>query len=119
MAGHPPPEPGKYRRIQAAYFLLRKGFIAFSQLGFTKEGRLLDLGLSKAKSVEYLKGGDAFRTSGCPDCNRPFFNEKPGGFIYNYPRPLTASEQAEAISCLATGLREEMNTIERKMAIDL
>lgn len=36
-----------------------------------------------------LSGGnelkDAFLTSGCPGCNRPFYNERPGGPIYNYP----------------------------------
>ncbi|MCW3977503.1 MAG: radical SAM protein, partial [Candidatus Bathyarchaeota archaeon] len=25
-------------------------------------------------------------TSGCPGCNRPYYNERPGGPLYNYPR---------------------------------
>jgi biotin synthase-related radical SAM superfamily protein len=33
-----------------------------------------------------------FLTSGCADCNRPFYNEKPSGPIYNYPRKLTTQE---------------------------
>jgi biotin synthase-related radical SAM superfamily protein len=41
--------------------------------------------------------GEPFQTSGCPDCNRPFYNEQPGGPLYNYPRPLTAGEVARAI----------------------
>ncbi len=28
---------------------------------------------------------DAFLTSGCPFCNRPFYNERPKGPIYNFP----------------------------------
>jgi len=27
----------------------------------------------------------ALLTSGCPDCNRPFYNERPRGPMYNYP----------------------------------
>jgi biotin synthase len=46
---------------------------------------------------ETLAGGEAFRTSGCPGCNRPFYNERPGGTIYNYARPLSAKEAQQAI----------------------
>ena len=45
-----------------------------------------------------LKSGEPFQTSGCPGCNRPFYNETPRGPIYNYPRPLTGDEVEEAIS---------------------
>jgi len=48
--------------------------------------------------------GEAFQTSGCPGCNRPYYNERPGGFIYNYPRPLSAAETAAAL-----GLMQEEN----------
>ena len=46
----------------------------------------------------------AFQTSGCPGCNRPYYNERPGHVPYNYPRPLNADEAAEALR--ATGLVE-------------
>jgi biotin synthase-related radical SAM superfamily protein len=48
-----------------------------------------------------LADGVAFQTSGCPDCNRPFYNERPGGPLYNYPRPLTPAEASKAITELA------------------
>ncbi|MFO8133087.1 MAG: radical SAM protein [Thermoplasmatota archaeon] len=38
----------------------------------------------------------AARTSGCPGCNRPFYNERVRGPLYNYPRPLTRAEQNRA-----------------------
>jgi biotin synthase-related radical SAM superfamily protein len=41
--------------------------------------------------------GEAFETSGCADCNRPYYNEQPGGPLYNYPRPLTSEETQRAI----------------------
>jgi biotin synthase len=42
--------------------------------------------------LEALKDGEAFRTTGCPGCNRPFYNERPSGPFYNYPRPLKQNE---------------------------
>ena len=39
-----------------------------------------------------IDGGLPFQTSGCPDCNRPFYNEKPSGPIYNYPKKLSQEE---------------------------
>jgi len=36
-------------------------------------------------------------TSGCPNCNRPYYNEKPSGPIYNYPRPLKKEEIAKVM----------------------
>ncbi len=39
----------------------------------------------------------AVRTSGCPGCNRPFYNERVRGPLYNYPRPLTEAEQNRAV----------------------
>ena len=41
---------------------------------------------------EVLADGHAFRTTGCEDCNRPYYNEKPRDVLYNYHRPLTAEE---------------------------
>ncbi len=106
LALHPQPEPAGYRRVQASYYLLREGLISFPQLVF-KQGRLVSFGISGRQLQKLLKGGAAFRTSGCPDCNRPYYNEKPGGFIYNYPQPLTAAQETEALRCTMAGLRWE------------
>lgn len=38
-----------------------------------------------------------FQTTGCDDCNRPYYNENPRGPIYNYPRELTGEEYEDAI----------------------
>lgn len=42
----------------------------------------------------------AFRTYGCPDCNRPLYNEKPRQIPYNYPRVLTEEEHIMAIDLI-------------------
>lgn len=96
LAGHPPPDPASYRRLQAASFLLRRGLVRFAGLKF-RQGKLVSFGLDPAEAARCLAGGEAFRTAGCPGCNRPYYNERPGGFIYNYPRPLSAAEAEAAL----------------------
>ncbi|MEM4267821.1 MAG: hypothetical protein QXK37_03225 [Candidatus Woesearchaeota archaeon] len=69
MESMPRPQIGYYRKIQIRYHRIK--------------GR-------KASP-------DAFQTSGCEGCNRPFFNERPSGPIYNYPRPLSEDEYRRCI----------------------
>jgi biotin synthase len=59
---------------------------------FDSEGRVKDFGVDKQKLMQAIQTSKAFRTSGCPDCNRPYYNEKPSGPIYNFPRELTKKE---------------------------
>jgi len=35
--------------------------------------------------------------TGCDGCNRPYYNERPRGPMYNYPRPLNKKEVLAAI----------------------
>ena len=85
----PPPRMGKYRRIQAARHLIVNGYATLDDLSFDEEGRLTGYGVD----LEPVLGdGVAFMTTGCPGCNRPFYNERPSGPFYNYPRPLTEEE---------------------------
>jgi len=83
------PPLDSYRRIQAARYLITTGTSSFSKMSFI-EGKITDLGVQDW--VEHLNKGTAFQTAGCPGCNRPFYNEKPSGPFYNYPRPLTEEE---------------------------
>lgn len=112
-----PPALDVYRRIQAASFLLRKKLVPFSSFVFAA-GRLVSFGLSASRLQKYLQGGEAFQTSGCPDCNRPYYNERPGGVIYNYPRPLTVKEQKMALLNLLKGLEEGGKAYCGEMASD-
>jgi lipoyl synthase len=93
---HNPPALGHYRRIQAGRYLMLKGITRVEQMNFVA-GRLMNFGLERAKWEKELADGEAFRTSGCPDCNRPYYNEKPGGTIYNYPVPLTEEQRQLAL----------------------
>ena len=89
------PSLESYRRIQAARYLILKGVIRFENIKF-EAGRLSYFGLEREQLLEILAEGEAFRTSGCPDCNRPYYNEKPGGVIYNYALPLTEPQKKQA-----------------------
>ncbi|HWR41984.1 radical SAM protein [Sporomusa sp.] len=90
-----PPDIGQYRRIQIAHFLLKKGL---SRGDFTyQDGTLIAISLPDKELGLLLADGKAFETSGCPDCNRPYYNERPGGIMYNYPRALTHIETKQAM----------------------
>jgi len=91
LAGQPPPPLAAYRRMQAARWLIVHDLASAEAMAFDDDGRLSHLGTPAPL------GSEAFRTSGCPDCNRPFYNEQPSGPMYNYPRPLTAEEGARAL----------------------
>jgi biotin synthase len=62
---------------------------------FDDEGQIVDWGVSEQLMQEALDNGTPFQTSGCPGCNRPYYNEKPSGPIFNYPRPLSPQEKME------------------------
>jgi biotin synthase len=61
---------------------------------FNEEGDVSGFGVDKQTLSQIARTSEAFRTSGCPDCNRPYYNEKPSGPMYNYPEDLTAEEIA-------------------------
>jgi len=96
MADNLPPPIERYRAIQAARHMIVHGAASAERMEFC-EGRLASFGLAAACVRELLSTGEAFETSGCPDCNRPYYNERPGGVMYNYPRRLTTSEAEEAL----------------------
>lgn len=103
LEGHTPPPLAAYRRVQAARFLIESGHARAEDFAFAPDGRIVDYGLSSQRLLrELLADGQAFQTAGCDGCNRPYYNERPSGPMYNYPRPLTPSEALEAVT-LAIG----------------
>jgi len=101
MQHQPPPPLDTYRRMQVARHLISHDRATLQDFSFSAEGRLVSFG--QPDLAKMLTDGVAFQTSGCPDCNRPFYNERPGGPLYNYPRPLTPAEALRAVTELAIG----------------
>lgn len=97
MEDRSPPAIGTYRRIQIAHHLIKHRLSSVEGLTFSSEGQIINFGLNRGGLEAALADGRAFQTSGCPGCNRPYYNERPGGTIYNYPRPLTPDEAKRAI----------------------
>ncbi len=90
------PQLEVYRRVQLARYLIVNGGARYESMRFDAYGRVVDFGAEKEALKRAVKSGQPFFTSGCPDCNRPFYNEKPSGPLYNYPRGINA-EEATAI----------------------
>jgi biotin synthase-related radical SAM superfamily protein len=85
-----PPPLSTYRRMQVAQYLISNNLARIESFSFSATGQLLDFNLPRLHEI--LADGVAFQTSGCPDCNRPFYNERPGGTMYNYPKPLMSQQ---------------------------
>jgi biotin synthase len=98
MQDESPPSLESYRRLQVARYLLVQGVCSVEDLSYSEQGRLVDFGLPRSELEEALADGEAFQTSGCPGCNRPYYNEPPRGPLYNYPRPLTGREVSDALN---------------------
>jgi biotin synthase len=79
------PSLQRYRRIQLAHYLITKGQAQFDDLIFNSAGNIVHFKLKENEIRNIVKTGLPFMTSGCPGCNRPYYNEKPSGPLYNYP----------------------------------
>ncbi|MGQ9781129.1 MAG: radical SAM protein [Nitrososphaeria archaeon] len=71
------PEIGRYRLMQIVRQHLADGHRLEE---IVEEGDMLSL----KKSFKWADDSGSFLTSGCPGCNRPFYNER-ASKIYNYP----------------------------------
>lgn len=106
MADVEPPPLASYRRVQAARWLIVHRAARAEAFAFDEQGRVASFGLDEAALRAALAGGEAFRTAGCPGCNRPYYNERPGGVMYNYARPLKAAEAEREVETLLRSLGE-------------
>ncbi|MCC0668689.1 radical SAM protein [Clostridioides sp. ZZV14-6153] len=83
------PNIESYRRVQLMSYMVNKDY---SQEYFEfKNGYLENIKLDD-EIVSDINRGYPFEIRGCKDCNRPYYNERPGSTIYNYSRPLNQDE---------------------------
>jgi len=90
----PPPPIGRYRALQAVRHLVMELGIV-EGISTDGSGKLVSIPDIAAFDEENWKR--AFETRGCPDCNRPYYNERPGGTIYNHPLPLREEQATIAL----------------------
>jgi lipoyl synthase len=96
LEDHSPLELESYRRIQAVRHLVSRKELEINQIEEDANGQI-SVKIDSEKLREALSSGDAFRVTGCKGCNRPFYNERPRGPMYNFPRGLTQEEIQQAI----------------------
>ncbi|MDF1541319.1 MAG: radical SAM protein [Candidatus Thorarchaeota archaeon] len=89
------PHLAKYRRIQILRELIARKLITRSQMSINEQGEI-EFNIGSDFLRETLSSGTAFRVTGCAGCNRPYYNERPRGPMYNYPRPLEKDEVERA-----------------------
>lgn len=97
LENHPQPSLSHYRRIQVAQYLITNRKTRWEKMMFDKDGRLVGFGVPKGQLRRAVRTGIPFLTSGCPGCNRPYYNERPGGPLYNYPNKALVAEDMHRI----------------------
>jgi len=95
LENSPKPSLSHYRRMQIAHYLITHGKTRCENMIFDRNSCLIDFGVSKEQLWQVVRTGAPFVTSGCPGCNRPYYNERPGGPLYNYPRKPLPEEIVE------------------------
>ncbi|MGM0599309.1 MAG: radical SAM protein [Candidatus Rifleibacteriota bacterium] len=90
------PPIDEYRRVQIFRYLCEQHHVSIDKFNF-KNGKLFGTAFSDEELLKMLDEGNCFRTSGCGNCNRPYYNEKPGQKFYNFPRELTPQEFDQAL----------------------
>ncbi len=90
-----PPQLSYYRRIQLAAHFLKRGGNA-RDIRFSN-GEIVGIAFADPRFRQEIRQGRPFMTSGCLGCNRPYYNERPGQDMLNYPRALSADEAVRAL----------------------
>jgi biotin synthase-related radical SAM superfamily protein len=103
MAKNPAPDYKKYRRVQIARYLIERDIASYLDFEFDSQGDITYFGRSWSELKQILEPS-AFMTSGCPGCNRPFYNERPSSRMYNYPKPLSRKEFEEELQLVESGI---------------
>jgi len=103
LENNPQPPVAAYRRVQFARHLIFHRIVRFEDLRFEGKDRISEFGGDKEILTKIVQTGEPFLTSGCPNCNRPYYNEKPSGPIYNYPKPMREKETWQALRELVIG----------------
>jgi len=90
----------KYRKIQLGRYLILFKNKKLNDFTYNLKGDIIKININKRELRNLIDENSAFLTSGCPDCNRPFYTSRPSGPIYNFPRMLTEVEKEEIYKTL-------------------
>jgi biotin synthase-related radical SAM superfamily protein len=75
-----------YRRLQLARHIIIEGGGRVEAFEFDGRGRIKRFLIAQSEFESMISDASAFMASGCPGCNRPYFNERVSGPIFNFSR---------------------------------
>jgi biotin synthase len=94
---------GRYRAFQLIRYLFVNKLADFRDV-VIKNNRLEAINISSTILRDALWNGEAYQTSGCPGCNRPMYNERPGKTTYNYAEMISREQLHGAVEQLISYL---------------
>jgi biotin synthase-related radical SAM superfamily protein len=100
----PAPSIHRYRALQLSRYLINSKKTDMESMEF-HNGKIITIHTPISIIEQALTSGIPFRTSGCPDCNRPNYNERPGGLMYNFAEPLTKEQHQQSVNELLQYVR--------------
>ncbi|MGL5712711.1 MAG: radical SAM protein [Paraclostridium sp.] len=89
------PDIESYRRVQLMTYMIDNEYDE-ANFTFDDKGYLIDINIDD-NIRSCIKAGHPFEIRGCKNCNRPYYNERPGQTIYNYSSGLKKEEIELAI----------------------
>ncbi|HHI30244.1 radical SAM protein [Methanosarcinales archaeon] len=92
-------DPSHYRRVQLAHHLIYTGIDRYDEMRF-EDGRVVNYGIGTELLDRVIRAGEAFQTTGCPACNRPYATETHRS-MRNFPQKPTESQ--------LEGIRKELD----------
>jgi biotin synthase-related radical SAM superfamily protein len=95
------PDLRNFRKIQLGRYLLVSDNRTLKDFTFNDVGEIVKFNLNEKELLNIICNTDAFLTSGCPGCNRPYYTSRPSGPIYNYPRTLVTHEMDDIFRSLS------------------
>jgi lipoyl synthase len=97
---HCSPDLLYFRKIQLGRYLILEENKNLNDFIFNSKNEVVKININKRDLERLITQTDAFLTSGCPGCNRPYYTSRPTGPIYNYPRKLYEKEKKEIYNAL-------------------
>lgn len=93
MENAPRPSMLQFRHVQLCRYLLLQKIENATRFVYSEDGTLVRIRhFTPSELSQIIQNNSAFKTAGCPDCNRPYYTSRPGEEQDGYPRDLTADE---------------------------
>ncbi|MFX0069893.1 MAG: radical SAM protein [Candidatus Hermodarchaeota archaeon] len=94
------PDLISFRKLQLCRYLIINENKNINDITFNTKDEIIGININQTELKNIIHESNAFLTSGCPGCNRPYYTSKPSGPIYNYPRELNQEEKVELFKSL-------------------